>query len=216
MRVNEERKKKMGKAGGVAVRARTASNAELKRGGRGAERGSPRQKSKQRWLQERHFSATCRKKRNRISQEPMPPPLRRAQGCPAPGGAARPRQPLSVPGAFPAPSCAWEEEATNGVYRCSSRPWQPTNKRERIIAAQAGRRWGLCPLHEKAPQPHGPACGAAQGPGARAEPGSARAGTGPAKPPPGLGAAMPRTPRQGVPQGRQRGVGRIHQAALPG
>lgn len=30
------------------------------RGGRGAERGSPRQKSKQRWLQERHFSATSK------------------------------------------------------------------------------------------------------------------------------------------------------------
>lgn len=55
-----------------------------KRGGRGAERGSPRQKSKQRWLQERHFSATCRKKRNRISHEPTVAPAQAGGRLPGP------------------------------------------------------------------------------------------------------------------------------------
>lgn len=116
LRVNGEQKTKKGRA---RLSCRQGTNRKQrrikKRGGRGAERGSPRQKSKQRWLQERHFSATCRKKRNRISQEPRATPLRRARGRPA-----RPRPPLSAAGAFPAPACAWEVEATNGVYPCSS------------------------------------------------------------------------------------------------
>lgn len=58
LRANGEHKKKK-EDGWVAVRVWTASNAKLKRkGAKGGERGSPRQKSKQRWLQERHFSAT--------------------------------------------------------------------------------------------------------------------------------------------------------------
>lgn len=78
-------------------------------------------------------------------------------------------------------------------------PGQPTNKRDRFIAAEAGGRGRvLRPPHGKAPQPQGPAGGAAPGRGTRAAPGSARAGTGPAQPPPSLGgAAIARPPRQG-------------------
>lgn len=184
------KKKGGGKAGGVAVRARTASNAELKReGGEGQREAALDRNPSSGGFRKGTFQQPAGKREIESATSRRSPPLRRAGGCPAPGGAARPRQPLSVPGAFPAPSCAWEEEASNGVYPCSSRPGQPTNKRDRFIAAQAGRRWVLCPPQRKEPQPHGPARGPTRRP---ATPGRGRAGpAGPsrAEPPPSLGAA---------------------------
>lgn len=97
LRVNGEQTKKKGQGWRSRRQGTDRKQRRIKqRGGRGAERGSPRQKSKQRWLQERHFSATCRKKRNRISQEPAAP-LGRAGGRGAAPAA------IAGTGALPAP-----------------------------------------------------------------------------------------------------------------
>lgn len=60
-----------------------------KKGGqRGEERGSPRQKSKQRWLQERHFSATLAAALSGRAGSGRP--LRATRG----GGGGEPRGPV--------------------------------------------------------------------------------------------------------------------------